>query len=77
MTRTQHVAHRFNCSATNRTVTISSRYLLHEDRNGKEITRAATRTSCSHVNDCAVATHHATGTSYDWSKCILKSRELN
>lgn len=61
----------FNCSLAAGTVQITRDYELRVSRTGKRMGRGLARTDCSHKDSCGIASQDATGTTYDWSRCVF------
>jgi hypothetical protein len=61
----------FDCPLVNRSIRIFREYKILRDNAGQERARAISGTTCSDIDKCPVATHSASGTSYDWAKCAF------
>ena len=61
----------FACSLAGKDVSIYRDYKVLIGSSGEEVARAISRTDCSNKDNCAVATHLANSTQYDWAKCIF------
>ena len=70
-----HAETSFDCPLVGREVLILRDYRVLHDRGGQEIARAPFRTECSDMDDCPIATHHGSGSTYNWSKCAFVKRE--
>ena len=65
----------FKCDLVGHQVRIYRDYRVLLGGSGEEVARAVARTTCSDMNNCPIATHHAGGTSYDWTKCAFVKAE--
>lgn len=65
----------FQCPLVSRNVQIDLEHRILSDRSGRVVSRVIAKTSCSDMNNCPVATHHAMSSSYDWSKCAFVKKE--
>lgn len=61
----------YACPVAGKTVRINRIWSCLLDGNGAEVARAPSATSCSNQDHCIVATHHTSGTTYDWDKCAF------
>jgi len=68
-TRIEMTTTRYECPVAGRAVSIRRTWKVTSDEYGVEQKRVATCHACDSKEKCIVATHTASGTSYDWSKC--------
>lgn len=71
MTRTKQVSQTlaFACQLVGKTVDIHQKMTVLVDATGAETTRFPTASVCSEMDNCLIATHGASGTTYDISRC--------